>query len=258
MRIFPLVGLGVALSGSAFAAESPKASSLGQSEHDWSGVYVGANVGYGRNHADVADTFSAPGFGALGTTTHTSLSMNGAIGGGQIGYNLQRGRIVFGLEGDFQSSGQRDKHPYGCDVGGASVPGCTVYPNDQIQWFATLRARAGITKDRWLLYGSVGPAWQNLHSSGVVTISGVGSWNVFSSSTTRTGYALSSGVEGAVNDRWSVGLEYLRIDTGRHETANISLPSGLNAALGGPPGTAIDETHRLTDNIVRLKVNFRF
>src|SRR5262245_35321904 len=71
----------------------------------WTGWYVGANVGFGWGHADTTFTPlpSAAGFVNLAPTT-LSPDPNGVIGGGQIGYNWQLNRWVFGLEADFQGS----------------------------------------------------------------------------------------------------------------------------------------------------------
>ena len=51
---------------------------------NWSGLYFGANGGYGEASND--------------------SSINGGFGGGQIGYNIQRGNIVAGLRTDIQGS----------------------------------------------------------------------------------------------------------------------------------------------------------
>ncbi len=49
---------------------------------NWSGLYAGVNGGYGWS----ANT--------------DNLDPAGGFGGGQIGYNFQRGNIVFGVEAD--------------------------------------------------------------------------------------------------------------------------------------------------------------
>src|SRR5262245_41966998 len=62
--------------------------------HQWTGFYVGGNIGYGV--AGLTD--SAP----LAVTTN----MTGMIGGIQAGYNYQIRSIVLGIEADIQASGQ--------------------------------------------------------------------------------------------------------------------------------------------------------
>ena len=51
----------------------------------WEGAYIGLNGGYGWSSSNFAEP-------------------DGAFGGGQIGYNWQRDRFVFGVEGDIQAS----------------------------------------------------------------------------------------------------------------------------------------------------------
>jgi outer membrane immunogenic protein len=258
VRTIIIAALGVIISGPTVAADLRRPAPVAAGPQvDWTGLYLGGNVGYGWNHAVVADTFSAPGFGSLGPTTYLAENLNGAIWGGQIGHNWQFRTLVLGLEADFNGSRQVFDQPYGCDVGGVPVPGCTVYPKDRIRWFGTARARAGFAVDRWLIYVTGGGAWQNLGSDGHVTIAGVGGWDVFSTSTTRFGYTVGVGAEAVVFGKWSMGVEYLFLDTGTKTTANAVLPAGLSATLGAPATTAVYETHRLTDQVVRLRLNFR-
>ena len=76
--------------------------------YNWTGWYVGGNIGYGWGTADT--NYTDPGFGFFGLPTSFSASQNlsGIIGGGQIGYNWQANNTwVFGLEADFQGSGQK-------------------------------------------------------------------------------------------------------------------------------------------------------
>jgi outer membrane immunogenic protein len=253
-----VIGLGIAINGQVFAADLRRpVLAPAAPQTDWSGFYVGGNIGYGWNHAVLTDSFSAPGFGQLGITTVTTENLNGPVWGGQVGYNWQVGKVVLGLETDLNATRQIFNQPSACNVGGAIVPGCTVYPTDRIQWFGTLRGRVGVAMDRWLLYATGGAAWQNLRSDGQVTVAGAGGWDIFSTSTTRFGYSVGAGVETALLGKWSLGLEYLFLDTGTKTTVNTALPAGLSAAVGAPPGTAVYETHRLADQIVRLRLNFR-
>jgi outer membrane immunogenic protein len=258
VRVTGTMALGLIMGGQALAADLRIPARVPvDPQPTWAGFYVGANIGYGSNHATVTDTFLAPGIGALGPTTSFTEKLKGGVWGGQVGYNWQFGKLVVGAEADFSGSDQLFNQAYACDVGGAVVPGCTVYPNDRVRWFATARGRLGYAVDRFLVYATGGAAWQNLGSSGHVTLAGVGGWDVFNTNTTRAGYSVGGGVEAALFGKWSLGLEYLFIDTGTKQTANVALPAGLAAALGAPPGTTVYETHRLTDNIVRVRLNLR-
>src|SRR5262249_50522535 len=98
--------------GVAKAADMPapvvKAPAPYQRVYNWTGFYVGVNVGGGW--ANTTADFSV---GGLGSFASVDNSLFGAIGGGQAGVNWQSGAAVFGIEADFQASGLK---------GGLSAP----------------------------------------------------------------------------------------------------------------------------------------
>src|SRR5271157_3029040 len=65
---------------------------------NWSGLYVGVNGGYGWDASKIGSKMG-PDLG---------VSPEGGFGGGQIGYNLQQGNIVFGVEADLQAASITD------------------------------------------------------------------------------------------------------------------------------------------------------
>ena len=78
--------------------------------YDWTGFYIGTNLGYSWGRASTNGTQTIGSVVAAATTV-TPMSgradVNGFIGGGQLGYNWQQGAWVFGLEGDIQLSNER-------------------------------------------------------------------------------------------------------------------------------------------------------
>src|SRR5262245_2493048 len=85
------------LGGAALAADMPlrQAPPPIAPLATWTGFYIGVNGGgaFGEANSD---------FNVAGGPTFASvdLSMKGAIGGGQAGYNWQTGPAVFGVEAD--------------------------------------------------------------------------------------------------------------------------------------------------------------
>src|SRR5258707_10595633 len=99
------------LSTSAFAADlaaAPysKAPVYVESVYNWTGFYIGGNVGYswGRSR-DTATLVN--GAGTILFTDTASRNMDGIVGGGQIGYNWQVQNWLWGLEADFQGTDQK-------------------------------------------------------------------------------------------------------------------------------------------------------
>jgi outer membrane immunogenic protein len=204
--------------------------------------------------------------------------MNGALGGIQIGYNWQTGRYVFGIETDFDATGQSGNQTFngGAFLGfGAPAPVTAVY-TEKLSWLGTFRGRVGIASDRTLFYATGGLAYGEVKSTGSATISGVsslpctapfpaistcpfGNWN---NSADKTGWTFGGGIEQAFAGNWSVKVEYLYVDLGRVNTAFATLP-GCFGAPGGTlcsptaPGTGTINS-KITDNIVRVGINYKF
>jgi len=70
--------------------------------YNWTGFYLGVNVGGGWSNAD--SEFGTAGFPSFGSIDNHIV---GVIAGGQAGYIWQSGSWVIGVEADFQYSGLR-------------------------------------------------------------------------------------------------------------------------------------------------------
>src|SRR5437763_15238445 len=92
-----LAALGMA--GPALAADFPLAPPLvapAAPIYTWGGYYIGGNIGYSWGKADLAVTgFTVSGVSIPGADS-AGLRPNGVVGGGQLGFNLQSGTVVFG------------------------------------------------------------------------------------------------------------------------------------------------------------------
>ena len=61
----------------------------------WTGLYVGGQVGYVWGDANHSFSNGAPS---------DNSEPDGWVGGGHVGYNIQSGRIVFGIEADLEGA----------------------------------------------------------------------------------------------------------------------------------------------------------
>jgi outer membrane immunogenic protein len=92
--------------GAADIRSPPTPAPVPPPVYNWTGFYIGGNVGYGWSHRDFANTIT----GTLGSTqlsASNSGSDNGRgwLGGGQIGYNYQfLGNWVGGIEADIDAA----------------------------------------------------------------------------------------------------------------------------------------------------------
>ena len=123
-------------------------------------------------------TLATVGDAPAGTLTHQtcapilpgsfpiSQNLNGVIGGGQIGCNRQfDSRWVLGIEADFQGSAEKHSNsfsdPFAIVIGEGGVSGVLSQTIEaKIQWFGTVRGRAGfLISPTLMLYGTGGLAY---------------------------------------------------------------------------------------------------
>jgi len=204
--------------------------------YNWTGFYGGVNVGYswGRQSND----WVIPDFLAVSE----GQNMNGVIGGVQWGYNWQIGNWLLGTESDFQGSAQRGNTTY-CVVVGCET---TVLAQHKLPWFGTSRTRIGFLPSQYfLIYATGGLAYGQVKSDYSLFVDGLGIAQSNSKST-RAGYTVGGGIEGAFGGGWSAKLEYLWVDLG-------SVTSTTSVA-----GFVVDSySSRVTDNIVRIGLNYK-
>src|ERR1700687_4160923 len=88
--------------------------------YNWTGFYLGGNIGYGWGRSDTTASLNDPGGvppGIALAAVNPIFNLDGVIGGGQVGYNWQTGNWVFGIEADFQATGQSGNTSFGCGTG---------------------------------------------------------------------------------------------------------------------------------------------
>lgn len=216
-----LVG-GLLLSVASFAAQAAdlpahmpvKAMPVVQS-FSWTGLYIGAHVGYGWGDAKFTDPFF-PGWSLTN-------DFNGVLGGGQIGYNQQFGQWVFGVEADISGAsldGQAtDVAPFAGDLYRTNV-----------DLISTVTGRVGFAFERSLLYVKGGGAWA--HTKYEYTPLSFGDNTLTSATETRAGWTIGGGLEYAFDPKWSARVEYNYMDFGTKDAVDLApLTSGFTAGI---------------------------
>jgi outer membrane immunogenic protein len=235
--------LAVIVTGASAADMVLKARPAPVAVFSWDGFYAGGNVGYAWGTVNggpprIFDSLANPPV-LFTTLAPYNFDVDGIVGGGQIGYNLQFGQWVIGVETDFQGAG--------LSGGGSSatrIPGIGIALNSDIDWFGTVRGRLGYALDRVLIYGTGGFAYGNLETTLVLTEAGV----PFSRTdkATHTGWTAGGGIEAALGTGWSAKIEYLHIDLGK-EPFSFQYPAIR---------VDIDKDYSL--DMVRVGLNYRF
>jgi outer membrane immunogenic protein len=198
------------------------ASAAGASLYDWTGFYVGAQVGYGWGQSSGTQN----GGGTFFPVVPYSIDPAGGLAGGHVGLNYQIGTLVLGAEAELEV---------------ANLNGSTAFPafnqtyffNAKADTLASIRGRLGWAYDRLMLYGTGGVAWGNVTTP---PLDGLNGW--------RAGWTAGAGAEYALPRNWSVKVEYRYSDLGRASSFDPNLNS--------------TDDNKLNFHAIRLGASYRF
>jgi len=234
---------------STFAADLPAPAPIPPPAYlppvyNWTGFYVGGNIGAGWSGlSDTNTNFSD----TLGSTFSAATNAQ-FLGGGQVGVNYMFANgIVIGAEAmfDWLSNSQNA-------IVTATDPTGTVGANigtSNARWLTTVSGRLGYAWDHVLLYAKGGGAWVATNTP-AISVAGTPASFTSISNTTSSGYTAGFGVEWAFSGNWSVRAEY----------AYIGLPSQNFSVAPATPtfgGDVITFSNR-NISMVTGAVNYKF
>ena len=167
-----------AFAGSALAADLPATKSAPAFAapapvYNWTGFYLGADVGGAW----------AQGY-YRSSSPEQKFNPGSVIGGGYAGYNYQINQFVLGLQGEFDGTGINGKNSSGFGL--------------KEDYIGSVDGRLGYAADRVLFYVLGGVAFTNTKFT-----LGTASYNG-----NTTGYDVGGGIEYAFLPNWTVRGEY--------------------------------------------------
>jgi outer membrane immunogenic protein len=234
-----LASLGLAGLGAASAADMAPAPRYTKAPpapvmvYNWTGCYIGGNVGGGW--AKQSRVGPAPAI--YGSETDSAF-----IGGGQVGCDYQfAGSWVVGVQGQFDWGSINGSHAL------PAFPTFTMY--DKTKFIGTATARIGyLFAPQVLGYVKGGAAWTNNYD--FLTLPGGGLSE--SSGFTSTGWTVGGGLEWMFAPGWSVFGEYNYMDFGTNLVTFIA-PPGLV-----PVGEHVNISEKVQTVLVGVNYKFNF
>jgi outer membrane immunogenic protein len=200
------------------AAQRESARAAPTSPFSWTGFYFGANAGAGWSSTDMTNLgpeifFDAP----VGASDR--LASRGMLGGGQIGYNIQMGTVVVGLEGMWNASKLKDDNSSTFSLNDTWIA--------EISQLYSITGRLGIVNGNWMPYVKGGFAGARVTSSmtrpaDVPFISQATEWHA--------GWTVGVGTEYAFDRSWTVGVGYDYYSFG---SKDVSAVRTGDPAIGG-------------------------
>lgn len=217
-------------------------------ECNWTGFYIGLNVGgqWGHSEDRDIDGYQGPVGGEWG------YDESGVIAGGQVGYNYQWNWLVLGIEGDLgymnldgSGTSRFDRINLGSDTSGKT----------DSDFYTTIRGRLGFAWGHWLFYGTGGGIGVNLRTRVIDDCdTGPCGDDRINASTTdfNWGWTGGGGIEYMFGCHWTIKTEYLRYQL---DDQNFS---GGATFFGTPDGRFDFKGIGTEGNIVRAGLNYKF
>ncbi len=155
---------------------------------------------------------------AVGSSPRSSM---GLTGGAQTGYNWQQDCAVLGLEFDLSQADLHNTETYSP----TGTPGVTLALQDKLDWYASIRGKAGVVVDSLMLYLSGGLAYANVEQTWAITDTSGPAYEEFSSGNGAWGFVGGVGAEWALSPNVSLKAEGLYMDFVNEEISRYS-PAG--------------------------------
>ena len=250
--------------------------------YNWGGLYVGGHFGGSLAQTQWTDLTPplcpnlASACAANEAGSHNSV---GPFGGGQAGYNLQFGRWVLGMEGQYSFAELRGDHQNNVLAVGTNLGGDFIVVNtidrlsNKIDGIGTIAGRIGFASeslDRTLLFVKGGAAFARAQYSdqfsGTLSPCVGGPCGIFvtnqgavNGSQNLWGWLAGIGLEYGLSDNLSANIEYNYLGFGTH---TVNLPGTQCFQVSGlqPTCTSTLRSFDIKQNMQLLKfgVNYRF
>jgi outer membrane immunogenic protein len=199
--------------------------------YDWTGIYVGGNVGAAFMRDSSTQWSGVP----VTTPIIGSFAVNptGAIGGGQVGANYEFAPWVVGIEGAWSGAVSMSS------TDSVVTPATTIASlTTNLFWLASATGRIGYAHDDVLFYAKGGGAWES-----VKYLENIAATPIQSINDTRSGFTVGAGIEYGLTENFSAKLEYDFYDFGtQNYNFNLATPLSISSQV----------------HVVTAGINYRF
>jgi opacity protein-like surface antigen len=220
---------------------------------NWTGLYVGAIGGTEYGHGSI--TF--PGVAS------TDVRPAGLFGGGEIGYNVQAGSWLYGIEGDLAGAGARAASacaPLFAGLAG-NTPLFQMNCHDRSDWVATVAGRFGLLlTPRVLTYVKAGGAFENETVSmtcNLGSLNGTLGFGLIQNCANPAGNVVNSASASLVRAGWTAGFgSEFAFDQNWSAKAEIDWLGFGSRTVTLSDGTSVSSTQHITQGKVGLNYKF--
>jgi len=200
--------------------------------YDWTGLYLGGNIGAAFMRESGSQWSGAPGGVSVPIVGSFSNNPAGALGGGQVGFHYEFAPWVVGIEGAWSGAVSMSSTTMVSAAGGSNV---TLTNN--LFWLASVTGRVGYAHDDLLFYVKGGGAWESVkYLENLGLFGATGTQQTITD--TRSGWTAGAGIEYGLTENFSAKVEYDFYDFGTQNynftlVTPLSISSQVHQVLAG-------------------------
>lgn len=233
-------GILFSVASSAIAGDFAAPAAIGPV--NWTGFYAGLQGGLasGKGYATETDDLN---FFTVTPGDRSRFAPSGVFGGGQIGYQRQRGNFVYGVEASLVGADIRHHISLYDDAVSERMSLTSVH---------TVVGRLGYVRDNVLAYIKAGYAGGTTKfRADCPPCSDTPAAIDLDHGTYHGGYALGGGLEWRIRPNWTLGIDYTRVDLRAKEASGT-------ITLGGVPTELISTFNsRAQADFVGVRLNYQ-
>ena len=204
-------------------AAPPPANYYRPALYDWTGIYLGGNIGAGFMRDNATQWSGVPV--SIPIVGNIPVNPIGALGGGQVGFNYEFAPWVVGLEGMWSGAvSMSSTSNVSAPTTGTGTLGLTT----NLFWIASATGRVGYAHDDVLFYVKGGGAWESVKYLESI----VGGVSLQTINDTRSGYTVGAGIEYGLTENFSAKVEYDFYDFGtQNYNFNLATPLSISSQV---------------------------
>ena len=222
--------------------------SLEQTRAIWNGAYVGISGGYAWD-AKTTRIISPHGTSPwTGNGIWQGYDNHNTAFGGQVGYLVQSGSIVGGVQVEVSSAGHArwDQHNF---LGPGDISSTDIRGEGHAGLYGGVTGRLGLALDKTLIYVSTGLVIASaIRGAAGYKISG-DRWTASPVVRSVSGYSLGFGIEQMIDTNWSAALEYRYHALGQ---------KSFTATSVSYPTEYYTFNRNYNGSVIKASVNYRF
>jgi opacity protein-like surface antigen len=233
-RDYTLAAIKAPASPPVYKAKAPSAAHA----YNWTGIHLGIDGGYGWANPS-GNLTTAEGL----PLTPYNYGVTGPFAGAFIGGDYQFNRFVVGVEGDWQWGNLTGNSQASSSFNLPAViafPGGPFAIDTTIKDYGSIRARAGVAFDRFLVFGTGGWAWGNPSN----TYALLSSAPFFANGGSASGWTAGAGLDYAITNNIFARAEY------RHTSLQ-------KAGFADAASDSADTTNKIPINDFRVGIAYK-